>query len=138
MCVNGTDLQVIEFRSCYGVTVSLINADRLDVKQFPLGRECFVGNNSANRKTSWSRKCINVFKDALSQTVKKNVSSQKMFKNDPKIKSFDTNCFLYSFELFQNHTQSNHEISTSPWLTIPNKQIIPPEYVQLHIYSSLI
>ena len=113
MCVNGTDLQVIEFRSCYGVTVSLINADRLDVKQFPLGKECFVGNNSANRKSSWSRKCINDFEDG-------------------------TTCFLHSFELLQNHTQSNHEISTFPRLAIPNKQIIPPEYVQLHIYSSLI
>ena len=69
MCVNGTDLQVIEFRSCYGVTVSLINADRLDVKQFPLGKECFVGNNSANRKTSWSRKCINDFEDGTTCVV---------------------------------------------------------------------
>ena len=94
MCVNGTDLQVIEFRSCYGVTVSLINADRLDVKQFPLGRECFVGNNSANRKTSWSRKCINDFEDDLSQTVKKMVSSQKILQNDQKIRSFDTTCFI--------------------------------------------
>ena len=93
MCVNGTDLQVIEFRSCYGVTVSLINADRLDVKQFPLGRECFVGNNSANRKTSWSRKCINDFEDDLSQTAKKNVSYQKMLKNDQKVRSFDTTGF---------------------------------------------
>ena len=94
MCVNGTDLQVIEFRSCYGVTVSLINADRLDVKQFPLGRECFVGNNSANRKTSWSRKCINDFEDDLSQTAKKNVSYQKMLKNDQKVRSFDTTGFI--------------------------------------------
>ena len=93
MCVNGTDLQVIEFRSCYGVTVSLINADRLDVKQFPLGKECFVGNNSANRKTSWSRKCINDFEDDLSQTAKKNVSYQKMLKNDQKVRSFDTTGF---------------------------------------------